>query len=192
MKLFRTILASVLIAGSAASADTINFEDVAISATNTYEVSQFDPMLGTLNSVELVFGVAVSNFAEKTFALGEDIFLETSAFVEITVAGMTDSVGGFDRISSGPCGVPTGCQEFVSVPPLPVAIFSNLDARFDDLSGFIGTGDIVGQVVALEGFLEGGSLRVSYDFEPTAIPLPASAPLLIAALGAFGFWRRRR
>lgn len=138
MRLFKQIsvaIALTILATSSASAATITYDDsFAITTTNwddSLSVTQFDPSLGTLNSIEVVLTGMVEGDAraESTDSLPSTVTLELAAEVVLTRPGVSfDGVGEAEDIPA---------SERIAVA-LPVVVST------DDLGASDGTLDFDG------------------------------------------------
>ncbi|MFV0384169.1 choice-of-anchor E domain-containing protein [Paracoccus sp. (in: a-proteobacteria)] len=200
---------AISVAAQTAGAATISymhsFGQSTTDWSDSWAIQQFDSSLGTLNSVKVdLFGhVTAAASVENRSATSVSAHVDLKSQVSVTTAGglpivqvnpeldRTYALGGFDGIVdfAGNSGVSTGDL-----------FFNDMNSSVltgADLAQFIGAGTISIFVVATGvSFAQGGGnlltyfsnqagadFTVTYDYTaPPAVPLPASAPLLLGGL----------
>ena len=215
-KLIAVLLVSVFGLASTASAYVIsydtNFGPTAVgSPTTTLYLSQFDPALGTLNSVTLTLdatasagSIAWDNEADQpstvTLGIGAEVTaIAPDALALVAVPLQTDS-GSVDADNDGDA-------DFIGTDAFSVTGGTGNDSDSaalppGDLTPYIGTGDIAVSVVGLaETYLStsggfgpidptpgdfSGTVTVEYNY------IPEPATLSILTLAGLALIRRRR
>ena len=185
--------------------DMLPLQDVNISGTLT--VQQFNPMLGNLTGImfeitgEILGSLTVTNFGTNpisgTATTDVDfnltsVLLPLAATPDFTVSSSVTT--GILAPGEMEMGVVSGMQTISgSIGPLNAFIGTGTVDVLDffTVTNFSGSGfggDILIQQITDAGI----KLDITYEFDAVAIPLPATAPLLVAAAGLFLFVGRKR
>ena len=204
---------------AAASAATVSFSDtVALTTTNwtdSLSITQFDTSLGTLNNVMVTLEGTVQGEAnaESLDAAPATITLDLSALITASTA-LLGNVGTVLPIVSQSVNLSSfdGGIDFAGTSGFATGVVSASDTDMStftgsDMAEFIGGGTVAIDLTAngqstgsgagnlITQFLTSASatVTVKYDFDEAvaAVPLPASALLLGAALFGLGFSRRK-
>jgi hypothetical protein len=182
--------------------------------SSAFSFEQFDPSLGTLNSVVLSL---TSNLTAgiQVFSLREGSTAFTNAFsaVPVTVAvqapgGVTASANGVANYALASGVALTGLNQFNGSSSTAVSTTFNVDSSlFSDYTG-TGTAQALFSVANANGTYGGagasglfffglafadGLFSVKYDYSPVAaVPLPAAGWLLMSGLASMAWIQRRR
>lgn len=201
-----------------ANAATLSYSDTIDPAkTNwqeTVSLQQFDSALGTLNSVTVTLEGIVKGIAEAENLGGvtRDVTLKLEALISASTAALgalvdtlpviseTHSLTAYDGTLdfAGTSGVSTGQHTIgdsksITLTGMDMNEFIGM-GLVEFIVDALGTSEVTGGGNMVSYFTTEASalLKVDYDYTVAQVPLPAAAPLLIAALGLMGFASRRR
>lgn len=213
-------VAAALIPLTSAQAASISFTETKLTTTtnwfDTLSFGKFDSSLGTLKSIKfdltgLVQGTAS---AESLDAMGSTVTLSLASLLTLfrpdnsTLVvtnplvseqfGFTEFDGllDFGGTSGGTTGTITNTQSssFTSTAASDLALFSALGGGFIDLGlGAVGnsSGTGSGNLITQFNTAASGTVVVTYDYTPFAVPEPATMATLLTGLGLIGVARRR-
>jgi hypothetical protein len=208
MKKLAIAIMAAIVAASPAAATTL-FESGMIASssptTSSFGVQQFDPTLGTLNSITLTFSSSLTAnvILVNTANAQKDITLDTGGTA--TLSG-----GGFDIVEM--LGEGTSSQSVDGKATPPAILFSGSASSSSTLTSgfapFLGTGTTslnfgstsqfstgkINSVDVTASPLIGGSYTVTYDYSAAvaAVPEPATWALMVVGIGMVGGSMRRR
>jgi PEP-CTERM motif len=220
-KTFLTFASSILLAVSA-SAATVTYNSTTIADTNTnwtnsLNLQQFNPTLGTLNSIQFTIngdiagsvGVESKDAGPSTInsTLGASLTLErpdTLATLVIALPGASNSFSATAYDGTLDFGGTSGHTYSGLTASNSVTSGILTDASLKAL--FTGVGFVSAPVIAtatstasgpgnLYDFFQtqaGASASVTYNYSPSATPEPSSMALMGLGLGAAGLFGRKR
>ncbi|MFW2542146.1 choice-of-anchor E domain-containing protein [Primorskyibacter sp. 2E107] len=213
------VVVAGLAAGAAQAATATYSGSVASTSTNWSDsvlLTQFDPLLGTLDSVSLSLTGSVDGDANAESLDGAPavITLSLSATITASVAGFPGLSVDVNPLSSSIFNA-TSFDGTIDFGGTSGVSYSGLTASDSDtsvftsgLSPFIGNGTFsldlsavgassgsgAGNLITQFFTDAGATASVTYNYTPpiSEVPLPAGAPLLIGALGGLALVRRRK
>lgn len=204
------IACALSVAASNAHAATISFTDIIplqdVEISGSVAVPQFDSTLGTLTGISWTLTGAIASIIgvrnDSAGTVTGSAFVQADYFLDSTTLSLGASPDFSLLASTG--SVTLGVGESVLFPVTGTQSLSGTEAVS---AAFIGNSLVEVLVLTLTSFGAsgfGGDITISqatdagfefmitYEFDEAVIPLPATAPLMAAGLGLFGFYGARR
>lgn len=220
---FAAIVAATAMTGAASAAtvsysDTLDFQSTNF-ADQVLSLTQFDPTLGTLNSVSVTLdGTVLGNASgESRDAASATVTLNLSAEITASTAAL-DSLAVVLPVASESFAATAfdGSIDFGGTSGVSLTGLTATESAFSMLTGtdmaeFIGAGTVdiligasgiaygsgAGNLITEFATEAGANVTVVYDYDPSVtppapVPLPAGLPLLALGMGALAIARRRK
>ena len=180
-------------AGAATIQQTLSFSGSTVEFDQTVGGFDYFDLAGTLDSVTLSYDATASGTVRAQGCRNTPGCQPATFALVLSGTGPFGAVSDADSASSGIVSTTNGTQ----IGSYAVSVADTLDLAVADFvgSGTFGAlrflGDYAGRFTAVSGTFS-GTVTLTYDYSVAAVPLPASLPLALGALGLLGLHGRRR